>query len=391
MQQTEHLNENHAAGRTLVRSRATGVPFFLRRIGSSPISSLRYLAIGLFGFAIVIGEGLGRANAADQVTRKSDNVTLRGEFTAMQADVVRIKLTSGKEEAVVVSDIKAIRFDQEPSLLSQAQSNERSGALETALQKYQQVQSELAGADKRLVSEVQFLIARTRARQALADASQLAEARKLIREFREASKSNFRYLEATLLEAALATSADDRAAGQALLQEVQSSTVKGYQLQAGVQLGRLLLLSGDLPGAKSAFDQVIQQSKGDPGSVAAQFDGMLGIALCQRQQGQVSDALVTLEEIVSRASDSETRVLAEAWIQKGDCLRQLNQPKAALMAYLHVDILYSSEPAEHAQALFRLAQLWGPAGHQDRADDAAVRLTEKYPNSTWSRQQAGGQ
>lgn len=329
--------------------------------------------------------------SADQVTRKSDNVTLRGEFTAMQTDLVRIKLSGGKEETVPVSDIKAVRFDQEPSLLAQAQSNERAGALDAALEKYQQVMSELAGSDKRLVSEVQFLIARTLVRQALADPSKREAAMKAISEFRGGARSNFRYLEATLLEAALATAADDRASAQTLLQEVQASSVKGFQLQAGVQLGRLLLKSGDAVAARQSFEQVVQQSSGDSASATAKFDGMLGIALCQSQQGQVSEALATLDQVVAQASDSDTRVLAEVWNQKGDCLRQLNQSRAALMAYLHVDILYSSEPAEHAQALLRLSQLWGPTGHQDRAEDAAARLRDKYPNSTWARQLNGGQ
>lgn len=329
------------------------------------------------------------AEAVDQLVRRSDNVTLRGEFTAMNVDAVTIKLSSGKEEVISVADIRSLRFDQEPSLLGQAQSNERSGALAAALEKYRQVQGELAGADKRLVSEVEFLIARTQVKLALADPAGRDAARQAIQAFRNSSKTNFRYLEATLLEAALVSSIPDVPAAEALLQEVQNSTVRGYQLQAGVQLGRLRLQSGDAAAALSAFDDVVQKSSGDASTAAALFDGMLGKALCQQQQGQVNEALTGLDEVLQKASD--TRVLAEAWNHKGDCLRQLNQPKAALMAYLHVDVLYASEPAEHAEALLRLSQLWGPTGHQDRADDAAARLTEKYPNSSWARQLQGGQ
>ncbi|MEO1983980.1 MAG: tetratricopeptide repeat protein, partial [Fuerstiella sp.] len=69
--------------------------------------------------------------------------------------------------------------------------------------------------------------------------------------------------------------------------------------------------------------------------------------------------------------------------------RQKKQEKAALMAYLHVDVLYPGEPAQHAEALLRLSQLWGPGGHKDRAADASTRLTERYPNSQWAKQSGG--
>lgn len=327
--------------------------------------------------------------AADQLTLRSARVTHRGDITTMTVSSVSIK-TSGGVQEVPVSDISNIRYDGEPPMLAQAQSNERSGDLETALQKYQTISKEYSGDDKRLITDMQFLIARTQVKIALADSSKVADAKKSIQSFRTANKTNFRYLEATLLEAQLlgadtATAAD----AQPLLKEVQSSSVKGFQLQAGVQLGRLLVSSNDLPGAQAAFDQVVQQSSGDAQATAALFDAMLGKAFCEQKQGQFDNAIETLDEVISKATESESATLASAWVLKGDCLRAMNQPKDALMAYLHVDVLYPSEPAAHAEALYWLSTLWAPAGHQDRADKAMAMLTTKYPNSSWAKR-AGG-
>jgi len=329
----------------------------------------------------------GQLYATDKVTRRGDRVTFSGEFTAMTTAEVTIKQGNGQEVKIPVSDIANIRFDMEPPILSQGQSNERSGSLDAALEKYRQVQSEYSGDDKRLIVDVSFLIARTVVKSALADPSKVAEARKLIQAFRTDHKSNFRYLESTLLEAQiLAGDSANAAAAQELLKEVQAAPVKGYQLQAGVQLGRLLLISNDAAGALAAFDQVIQQSAGDAGATSAQFDGMLGKALCQQKQGQVDEAIATLDEVIGKASELESQTLAEAWVLKGDCLRAKNLPKDALMAYLHVDVLYASEPAAHAEALYRLANLWGPAGQQGRAEEALAVLTSRYPNSSWAKQ-----
>jgi tetratricopeptide (TPR) repeat protein len=329
------------------------------------------------------------AMAVDQVTLRSSNVTVRGEITAMTTASVSIKPTNGPVQEVPVSDIFNIIYDMQPPMLAQAQSNERSGSLDSALQKYQDVAKSYAGDDKRVVTDVKFLIARTQVKSALADPSKVADAQKAIAEFRTANKTHFRYLEATLLEAQLLSeNSATEAAAQDLLREVQSAPVKGFQLQAGVQLGRLLLKGDKISEALAAFDQVIQQSAGDAGATSAMFDGMLGKASCQQKQGQVDDAIKTLDEVISKASESESQTLAEAWVQKGDCFRAKNLPKDALMAYLHVDVLYASEPAAHAESLFRLASLWGPAGHQDRADEAMARLTSRYENSPWAKQSA---
>ena len=330
------------------------------------------------------------AFAADQITRRSDRVTFRGEFAEMTTSVVRIKLSNGQTEEIPVSDIFNVRFDMEPQILAQAQSNERSGALAAAFEKYKQIQVEYSGDDKRLITDLKFLIARTLVKSALADPLKQAEAKTVIQAFRTENDSNFRFLEATLLEAQLlSTDPASAAAAQELLKSVQAAPVKGFQLQAGVQLGRLLLTGNDTAGALTAFEQVIQQSGGDAGSTAAQFDGLLGKALCQQKQGQSDEAIATLDGVISKASESESQTLAEAWLLKGDCFRARNLTKDALMAYLHVDVLYASEPAAHAEALFRLAALWAPAGHQDRADDALERLTDKYPNSSWAKQSSG--
>ena len=328
-------------------------------------------------------------SAADQITLRSARVTHRGEITAMTTASVKIK-TSGGEQEIPVSDIFNVRYDSEPPMLAQAQSNERSGDLATALEKYQTISKEYSGDDKRLVVDMQFLIARTLVKIALADSTKVAEAKKAIQGFRTANKANFRFLEATLLEAQLlGADAATAAEAQPLLKDVQASPVKGFQLQAGVQLGRLLVTSNDLAGAQAAFDQVVQQSSADPQATGAMFDAMLGKAFCQQKQGQTEEAVKTLEEVINKATESESATLASAWVLKGDCLRAKNQPKDALMSYLHVDVLYPSEPAAHAEALYRLASLWAPAGHQDRADEAMARLTTKYPNSSWAKQ-AGG-
>ena len=210
-------------------------------------------------FSLVAISLTGHLSAADILTRRSDRVVLRGEFTAMTTAEVTVKLTNGQEQVIPVSDIASVRFDMEPPLLTQGQSNERSGSLDAALEKYRQVQTDYGGDDKRLTVDLKFLIARVMVKSALADPAKVEEAGKLIKAFRTENKNNFRYFESLLLESQLlAGDPANSAAAQELLKEVQASPVKGFQLQAGVLLGRLLLNNIDAAkgGFRQSFDMV---------------------------------------------------------------------------------------------------------------------------------------
>lgn len=323
--------------------------------------------------------------AVDSVTRRSDNSRIRGTITSATLSEIVVKAASGKETTIPISDVQKVEFDKEPTNLIAARANERSGAFEAALEKYKEIQKAYNNSDKRLAADLNYLIARTTAKMAETDPSVSSAALQLLSDFRAANKTNFRYLEATLLHARLLGANDQVEQGKQLLSEVQQSTVKGYQLQAGVALGTLMLKSDDLAGALQAFTDVVNRSTGDVSAQGALFEGLLGRASCLQKQANHDQAVEVLDQIIAEAAETEAATLASAWLRKGDSLKAQNQVKAALMAYLHVDVLYPGEPTQHSEALYHLSQLWGPAGHADRAAEASARLASRYPNSAWTK------
>ena len=62
--------------------------------------------------------------------------------------------------------------------------------------------------------------------------------------------------------------------------------------------------------------------------------------------------------------------MARAYNVLGTAQRQAGRTKEALLAFLHVDILYSSVPHAHAEALANLADLWQQLHRSDRAQRA---------------------
>jgi hypothetical protein len=99
----------------------------------------------VFGDLLVLIFLLGLSatvSGTDQVTRRSDRVVFRGELTAMTPSLLTIRLQNGQTQEIPVPDVLIVRFDMEPPALSQAQSSERSGALDVALEKYRLIQAE---------------------------------------------------------------------------------------------------------------------------------------------------------------------------------------------------------------------------------------------------------
>ncbi|MEA1951308.1 MAG: tetratricopeptide repeat protein, partial [Planctomycetota bacterium] len=90
--------------------------------------------------------------------------------------------------------------------------------------------------------------------------------------------------------------------------------------------------------------------------------------------------------IIMAADPEQTRLLARAYNAKGTALRKANKPNDALLAFLHVDVLYFSSPEDHAEALANLAELWGEIHKPQQAMQARQILKQRYKNSRWATQ-----
>lgn len=85
-------------------------------------------------------------------------------------------------------------------------------------------------------------------------------------------------------------------------------------------------------------------------------------------------------------TDPEQKELqARAYNNLGNSYEQAGRTKDALLAYLHVDVLYSTVPDAHAEALSHLATLWDSVGQSNRAREAKQMLTDKYGGSRWAK------
>jgi tetratricopeptide (TPR) repeat protein len=123
-----------------------------------------------------------------------------------------------------------------------------------------------------------------------------------------------------------------------------------------------------------------------PAEESLRQEAVLGKARVLIGQKNFDAALKLLDEVIAKAPGDDAHVNAEAYLRKGDCLREQGNDKDALLAYLVVDVLFSSERAYHPEALYRLSSLWEKVGNKGRAEEARDRLKSDYESNDWAKQ-----
>lgn len=323
------------------------------------------------------------AYAIDEVVRQSEG-SVRGNIKNVTSTEVTVEAV-GQSTTVPVTDIAAVRWDGEPPQLNITRTRESNGDVEFALQSYREIMGQVDSAQKNLKTDLEFLIARTLARQAIADPSKKDAAVKALNDFVSSHSDFFRYYDALQWLGRVESAAGEFEAAKTAYGRVATAPLPAIKMAAQNALARVKLKQDDLAGALADFDAVLAEQGNDAATSRQRFSAKLGRAIVLQRQGKQVDALQTLDEVIQQASPNDTAVQAEAFTRRGESLEASGREKDALLAFLHVDILFPSEPEPHAEALYHLTKLWAAAGQAERSADARRRLTEQYPASEWAK------
>ena len=63
---------------------------------------------------------------------------------------------------------------------------------------------------------------------------------------------------------------------------------------------------------------------------------------------------------------------------------KMSKPKEAILAFLHTEVLYSSDADTAAEAQYYLSKLWDEIHNPDRANRARNTLQSTYGGSRWA-------
>jgi tetratricopeptide (TPR) repeat protein len=146
------------------------------------------------------------------------------------------------------------------------------------------------------------------------------------------------------------------------------------QLKANAALGTIRLEEDRLDDAKRFFQTVIASQDSSQGTsqevLRAKTKAEVGLAKCLVREGDWKTAIKQLETLSIKTDSEDARLQAPIYLALGEAHEAAENPKEAILTYLHVEILFPSAKSEYVAALKRLAVLWTQVNRPERAAEA---------------------
>ncbi len=324
-----------------------------------------------------------QAQQVDRV-RLNSGSSESGEITKMSAVGITLKRGSSERE-IPITEFRSIVFDDEPGELTQARVNATNTSYEQALDSLSGINlSDIT--NPYVQQEIEFYTAYCEAKLALLGTREIKEAGNKLAKFVQSNTQNFHYLEATELLGDLLVAAGNVKSAQSQYEVLARAPWPSYQKKAGVLVGNALLSQKKYAEAQSQFDTALAIADESEASKEQNLAAQLGKAVAVAALGNVEAGIKAVEQVIRDSDPENVALLASAYNSLGACHQQAGNPKEALFAYLHTDLLYRRATEKHAEALFHLASLWETVGQESEARQARAFLKEQYPGTRWARQ-----
>jgi hypothetical protein len=338
----------------------------------------------LFTLAIILVLGAS-ARAFDAV--KTTKGMLTGHVVGMDSTKVEFKASTGTAAAkdVPVNTILVIYYEGEPTELKTAKNQAMAGRYAEALAAIDRIKEEPRRAEIR--QDVEYYKALCTAKLALGGSLKIADAGRMMKAFADANEKNYHYFDASEMVGDLFLAARLYPQAAEYYSRLDNAPWPEYKMRAGMATGKTLLDQGKAQEALAAFDKVIATEAEGDSAATQRLTATLGKAGALIALKKTNDAVKLVEEVIKKTDPEDAPLMARAYNLLGKAYRQAgpNHEKEALMAFLHVDLLYSSVADAHAEALANLAELWEQDHKSERAGRARKTLEEKYPDSTWAK------
>lgn len=322
-----------------------------------------------------------RVRYLDPATKKEMNVT--GTILSETPAGLKIKPTIGSAREVPAGNILEVDYtvpgrvildyrtatSNDKAAESATTETERRKDRETALAAYKKVLAEVSDAKGK--QNIEFRIAKLVARQAEDDPTQLEAAIDQLARFTKAYPDSWQVSLAARLLAQLQASKKDYAGAQQTYQDLAKIPGIGDEIiqESQIKAAEMMVRSKKYADAKELLTRLSQKLKpDDPQAVRLR----IALAECQAAEGQVPQAVQTLEAILAQPLAGDLK--AAAYNTLGDCYLAEARPKDALWNYLYVDVIYHQNREEHAKALYHLYKIFKEQGDEKKAQEFRDRL-----------------
>jgi len=325
----------------------------------------------------------GAAAAFDTIQTGKGKIS--GRIVEMDAAKIDVEQGAGGAmlQHVPVNEIQAVFYDAEPADLKTAKKRvleRRYPEAQAALERIKQEPNR-----PEIRQDIEFYKSLCDAKLALAGIRNVADAGRRMKAFADANPKNYHYFQAIETVGDLLLAVRQYAQAAEFYARLDGAPWPDYKMRAGVAAGRVLLEQGKARDALAAFDNVLANDAEGNLAEEQRIAARLGKAAALTALKRSDEALKIVDAILLKADPDDAPLMARAYDIQGTALRQAGRTKEAIVAFLHVDLLYASEPQAHAEALANLAELWEQEHKVERANRARQALEEKYKDSPWAK------
>jgi tetratricopeptide (TPR) repeat protein len=335
---------------------------------------------------VVLGLAAATAHGAmmDTIRTIKEEKGVKGHIMNMSAKEIEIEVggSGGIAKQIPVNQILGVAYGDEPAGLRDAHTQAKNGEFEKARELLDGI-AEDQGKRPEIAQEIEFLKAYCSGQQGLGGAVDPVDAAKQVFAFIKNNPNSYHYYEACELEGNLLVAAGLFDKATDFFTRLSAAPWPDFKLRANVAMGRALLAQNKMAEASKSFDLVLASDVLTDLADAQKLIAKVGKARCLIAS-KPEDAIPMIEDIIKKADAEQTELHALAYNALGTALRKTGKQKEALLAFLHVDLLYDSYPDAHAEALANMAELFKELHKQDRAAQTRKRLEEEYHNSRWT-------
>jgi tetratricopeptide (TPR) repeat protein len=335
--------------------------------------------------ALVFGL-VGVCQAFDSI--KTTKSTLMGRVVGMSPLEVELEGVGGVSKKIPVDEIQTIFFETDPSELKTAKTHVLGGRFVDALAALERIKDEDASR-KENQQDIEFYKALCTAKLTALGKSTVADAGRMMKAFVDNNPKSYHYFEASEIVGDLLVAVQQYPQAAEYYARLESAPWPDYKMRSGVAAGRALLAQGKIHEALSAFDRVIDSLAEGDLAQSQRLAARLGKANALTADKKTEASIRLIEDVLNTANTEDVLLMSRAYNALGTAYRAAGRPKEALLAFLHVDVLYPSQPETHAEALANLVELWQEVHKPERANAAHKTLEEQYKDSPWARKLGG--
>ncbi len=311
--------------------------------------------------------------AVDTVATSSEQV--RGRITQMSPQEVTVEIAAGPK-AVPVNQILRITYDGEPAALATARSNVETSRYEDALTALDRIPPESLRRPE-VSQDVDFYRAYCRGKIALAGTGSAQEAGGALVNFLAASPNSYHYWDACRMIAELLVALKNYDKAIEYYGKIADAPWPDYKIEGLQRTGWAYIAAGKYSEAEAAFDRAFAISLS--GDDTPKLLATIGKARCLVEKGETDQAIAMVQPILDRPDLTENaEIMGRLYGALGAAYRKAGKLEDAVIAFLHVDLLYFNHAPSHIEALRNLAELWPQLQHPERAAEAVDVLKEQY-------------